>query len=118
MTEPRRRTLDQLPGEATLAGMLPKGWTLLLIIGTGVAYASWAWFQISANAEAVAKILPKVAATARTTSEIKTEQLLMRQKLEDFLEVEAERRALAAARDAAIRGMLQQLILQGSEGPR
>lgn len=49
--KPRRRAHENLPGEAALSQLLPKGWTLLLVIGMGVFYASWSYFDIRANAE-------------------------------------------------------------------
>ena len=46
----RRRAHEGIPGEATLSQLLPKGWTLLLVIGAGVAYGAFTYADIRATA--------------------------------------------------------------------
>ena len=113
MAEEGRRRHESIPGEARLANLLPTGWTLTLALGTGIAYATWAWFQIDANAGALEKIVPQIENTHAATAEIQTEQKLMQQKLDTFLENQAERRRTDTERDANIQRMLEQLLLQG-----
>ena len=113
--ETNRRRHESIPGEARLASLLPTGWTLMLVIGTGVAYATWGWIQIEANASALEKVIPQIENTERATAQIRTDQQLMKQKLDNFMEIEAERRAIAAERDANIQRLLQELLLR--KGP-
>ena len=54
MTDERsRRGHDKIPGEATLASMLPKGWTLVSMLAVGIAYAAFTYSDIKATADTV-----------------------------------------------------------------
>ena len=53
----RRRAHENIPGEATLSQLLPKGWTLLLTIGMGIAYAAFTYSDIEALAGSAADLV-------------------------------------------------------------
>ena len=108
---------DALPGEAALYNLLPKGYALLTMLAAGIGGATWGWFQIDANAAALEKLVPQIEQTSKTTTEIQSDQRLMKQKLDDYLENEKERRRIQEQRDADISRMLQTLIRNGRPPP-
>ena len=96
----------------------PNGYAFLTMLAMGIGGAAWGWFQIEANAEALNKLIPQIEQTSKTMTAIQSQQMLTKQKFDDFLEVEKERRRKQEQRDADIQRMLQTLIRNGRPPPR
>ena len=80
-TQRRNRQHENIVGEATLSGLLPKGYTLLAIIIAGAFYGTMSYRDIIANAEDVDEVKNVVTQTQPRIRILEQNQRVMQEKL-------------------------------------
>ena len=81
--QPRRRQRQHegIVGEATLSKLLPKGYTLLVIIVVGAFYGTMSYRDIIANAEDVEEIKKTQTDALPRVQRLETNQAVIQQQL-------------------------------------
>ena len=112
-----RRAHDRIPGEATLASLLPQGWTLLSLIALGIGYSVYAWTGIQSNAEDLKAIKKGEAVIEKSVIGIQQTQAVMKREFELYRDEQRRRDEEEADRDQNMQDTLQQILLnQGGRG--
>ena len=107
-----------VPGEAALYNLLPKGWTLLTALATGIAFSVYGWVSIEANAAAIKQMLEDNKVQAEATQGLHTSQQLMKQKFDLYIADQERRDRDQAERDREQKQLLERILNDIRKPPR
>ena len=99
----RRGQHEHIAGEATLAALLPKGYTLMVLIVAGTAYAAFAYSDISSNADSLKAIESWVETAIPRIRVLEQNQMVVQEQLKNIQKEQSrsEKAAIAASVAAA-----------------
>ena len=100
---------SKLPGEATLYGLMPKGYTLLGMIAGGIAVAVMSYVNIEANAGNIGELKAVVERNSQNIQELTTQQKLGLQKLDTYIDNQARQSKARDERDARMLDALEEI---------